>query len=39
LLTHRVSGLAEYRTLLDFLKNGQGVIKAYCEVAPQGERT
>jgi glucose 1-dehydrogenase len=34
LLTHRVSGLAEYRTLLDLLKHGKGVIKAYCEVAP-----
>jgi glucose 1-dehydrogenase len=34
LLTHRVAGLDRYEQLLDALTNGQGVIKAYCEIAP-----
>ena len=32
LLTHRVNGLEEYKKLFDHLSNGQGVIKAYCEL-------
>ena len=34
LLTHPVKGLENYRELLAHLTNGNGVIKAYCEVAP-----
>jgi glucose 1-dehydrogenase len=34
LLTHRVKGLENYRELLGHLTSGNGVIKAYCEVAP-----
>ena len=33
LLTHRVKGLENYRELLGHLTAGNGVIKAYCEVA------
>jgi len=33
LLTHRVKGLENYRELLGHLTSGNGVIKAYCEVA------
>jgi threonine dehydrogenase-like Zn-dependent dehydrogenase len=32
LLTHRVNGLEEYKTLFDYLTNGKNVIKAYCEI-------
>ncbi len=34
LLTHPVQGLEKYRELLGHLTSGNGVIKAYCEVAP-----
>ncbi len=34
LLTHPVRGLENWRALLQALTNGEGVIKAYCEVAP-----
>ena len=34
LLTHPVRGLENYRELLGHLTAGNGVIKAYCEVAP-----
>ena len=34
LLTHPVKGLENYRELLGHLTSGNGVIKAYCEVAP-----
>jgi glucose 1-dehydrogenase len=34
LLTHPVRGLENYRELLSHLTSGNGVIKAYCEVAP-----
>jgi threonine dehydrogenase-like Zn-dependent dehydrogenase len=34
LLTHPIQGLDNYRQLIDTLTGGQGVIKAYCEVAP-----
>ena len=34
LLTHPVRGLENYRELLGHLTSGNGVIKAYCEVAP-----
>lgn len=34
LLTHPVQGLEKYRELLGHLTAGNGVIKAYCEVAP-----
>jgi threonine dehydrogenase-like Zn-dependent dehydrogenase len=34
LLTHPVRGLENYRELLGHLTGGNGVIKAYCEVAP-----
>ena len=34
LLTHPVKGLENYRELLSHLTSGNGVIKAYCEVAP-----
>jgi threonine dehydrogenase-like Zn-dependent dehydrogenase len=34
LLTHPVRGLENYRELLVHLASGNGVIKAYCEVAP-----
>jgi glucose 1-dehydrogenase len=33
LLTHPVSGLENYRTLLDTLTSGKNAIKVYCEVA------
>jgi glucose 1-dehydrogenase len=33
LLTHKVSGLENWRLLLDTLTNAQGAIKVYCEVA------
>jgi threonine dehydrogenase-like Zn-dependent dehydrogenase len=33
LLTHRVEGLDNYRTLFNYLKNPNGAIKIYCEVA------
>jgi threonine dehydrogenase-like Zn-dependent dehydrogenase len=33
LLTHRVKGLENFRELLGHLAGGNGVIKAYCEVA------
>ena len=33
LLTHPVSGLANYQELFDILTGGRGVIKAYCEVS------
>ncbi len=36
LLTHPVAGLGRYEELMGTLTNGQGVIKAYCEVAPLG---
>lgn len=32
LLTHRVNGLAEYHKLFEYLSNGQGAIKVYCEL-------
>ncbi len=34
LLTHPVSGLENYRTLIDTLTTAKGAIKVYCEVAP-----
>jgi len=34
LLTHPVRGLENYRELLGHLTSGNGVIKAFCEVAP-----
>jgi threonine dehydrogenase-like Zn-dependent dehydrogenase len=34
LLTHRVDGLENYRRLFELLTMGQGVIKAWCRVAP-----
>ena len=34
LLTHPVQGLDNYRELIDTLTSGQGVIKAFCEIAP-----
>jgi threonine dehydrogenase-like Zn-dependent dehydrogenase len=34
LLTHPVRGLENFRELLSHLTSGNGVIKAYCEVAP-----
>jgi threonine dehydrogenase-like Zn-dependent dehydrogenase len=34
LLTHPVSGLDNYRQLIDTLTSGKDVIKAYCEIAP-----
>ena len=34
LLTHPVSGLANYAQLIETLTSGRDVIKAYCEVAP-----
>jgi threonine dehydrogenase-like Zn-dependent dehydrogenase len=34
LLTHPVRGLESYRELLGYLTSGNGVIKAFCEVAP-----
>jgi threonine dehydrogenase-like Zn-dependent dehydrogenase len=34
LLTHPVRGLENYRELLGHLTSGNGVIKAYCQVAP-----
>ncbi len=34
LLTHPVRGLENYRDLPGHLTDGNGVIKAYCEVAP-----
>ena len=34
LMTHPVRGLDNYERLIDTLINGQGVIKAYCEIAP-----
>jgi len=36
LLTHPIQGLDNYAQLLDTLTHGQGVIKAYCEIAPLG---
>jgi hypothetical protein len=33
LLTHRVSGLADYEQLLRSLTSGQDAIKVYCEVS------
>jgi threonine dehydrogenase-like Zn-dependent dehydrogenase len=36
LLTHPVAGLENYRQLIETLLHGQGVIKAYCEIAPLG---
>ena len=32
LLTHRVNGLAEYDKLFEYLSNGHGAIKVYCEL-------
>ena len=32
LLTHRVNGLAEYNKLFEYLSNGHGAIKVYCEL-------
>jgi threonine dehydrogenase-like Zn-dependent dehydrogenase len=32
LLTHKVNGLAEYKTLFDYLSHGNNVIKVYCEL-------
>jgi threonine dehydrogenase-like Zn-dependent dehydrogenase len=37
LLTHPVEGMGNYRQLFDTLTHGQGVIKAYCEIAPLAE--
>ncbi len=34
LMTHPIAGLDNYQQLLDTLTRGQGVIKAYCEIAP-----
>jgi threonine dehydrogenase-like Zn-dependent dehydrogenase len=34
LLTHPVSGLDNYRQLIDTLTSGKNVIKAYCDIAP-----
>jgi threonine dehydrogenase-like Zn-dependent dehydrogenase len=34
LLTHPVDGLDNWRQLVDTLVNGQSVIKAYCQIAP-----
>lgn len=36
LLTHRVNGLDEYEKLFDYLSNGRGVIKVYCELNRTG---
>ena len=33
LLTHPVKGLENYRQLFEYLEHGQGVIKAFCQVA------
>jgi hypothetical protein len=33
LLTHPVKGLENYRQLFDYLEHGEGVIKAFCQVA------
>jgi glucose 1-dehydrogenase len=37
LMTHPVEGLDNYRQLIDTLHTGNGVIKAYCEIAPLSE--
>jgi len=37
LLTHRVVGLENYRELIDTLTHGQGVVKAYLEIADDSE--
>src|SRR5262249_53922042 len=34
LLTHPVGGLENYGQVIETLLHGQGVIKAYCEIAP-----
>jgi threonine dehydrogenase-like Zn-dependent dehydrogenase len=34
LLTHPVQGLDNYQQLIETLKSGKNVIKAYCEIAP-----
>src|SRR6059036_3068136 len=38
LLTHRVTGLDNYRELLDKLTTARGAIKVFCEVAELGRR-
>jgi threonine dehydrogenase-like Zn-dependent dehydrogenase len=37
LLTHPIEGLDNFRQLIDTLSHGQGVIKAFCEIAPLDE--
>ena len=36
LMTHPVSGLDNYRTLIETLTTAKDAIKVYCEVAPIG---